>query len=284
MSYGVRNTLLLLLFFLLLCGGGMSFIHFIQKAEIQQLELNLQERTQEFEQMSQIVQIYPILESAIDQSETFLANYNKNLFPTHNPDQIFRYLSELNTHWPRIEFNFVFNDSTTHGEYGVVRTTINGNGSWQGVYDFMNRIENSRPVQRISDVQISPVHVAGEYGRVNFNFTLRSYYDRRSPLKADWEELLIAMRNPDQFHNPFFPMIRDVDPNEDDLVDVESSRLLGVGTSRVYLRNQRGELVRLSINDQVWLGRLESINVRRGEARFRLNKGGIIEEVTLEVQ
>ncbi|MEX2368057.1 MAG: hypothetical protein WD510_01005, partial [Balneolaceae bacterium] len=66
--------------------------------------------------------------------------------------------------------------------------------------------------------------------------------------------------------------------------NIESSRLIGISSSRIFLRDQNGRLVNLSVNDRVYLGSLEAIDVQEGRATFRLNKGGIIEAVTLEVQ
>lgn len=284
MSYGQRNTIILLLFFLLIVGSGYGYIHFFQKAEIENLQGRQTELQRTFDQMSLVVETYPLFESALQQSESFLNSYDKHLFPTHNPDQIYRYLNELNSQWPRIDFDFNFADSTTHDQYGIVQTTLNGTGSWRGVYGFINRIENSRPVQRVLDVQITPSNTPGEYRNVSFTLTLQSYYERRTSLKTNWEMLTVGMSTPDQFHNPFFPLIRSVGPNEEHLTDVESSQLLGIGGSRIYMKDQNGELVRLSLNDQVWLGRLIAIDVRQGTAHFRLNKGGLIEDVILEVE
>jgi len=60
--------------------------------------------------------------------------------------------------------------------------------------------------------------------------------------------------------------------------------LIGMTPSAVYLRDQDGQMVTLRPNDRVYLGRLETIDAQRGRVTFRLNRGGIIDVVTLEVQ
>lgn len=284
MSYALRNTLILLLFFVVIAGGGLLYIHFIQKSAIVEFEESVGEKQIEYNQMAVIAENFPVMESALARAEEFIDTYDKSLFPTSNPDQIYRYLAEINSDWPRVEFNFAFGDSTTQDQYGIVTSSITGVGSYRAVYNFINRIENSRPVQKINNIQVSPINQVGQYGNANFTFDLRSYYNRSDIFETSDEELPIALRSPQLFHNPFYPLIRDVESNEENLTNVENSRLLGVSSSRIFLRDQDGRLVNLSLNDPVYLGNLLAIDVQRGSALFRLNKGGIIEEITMEVR
>lgn len=284
MSYALRNTLILLLFFVIIAGSGFSYIYFIQKSTIEELEETLAQNESEYEELSTIAETYPFMESAVESAEAFIDNYDKTLFPTNDPDQIYKFLSEINMEWPRVEFNFIFNDSTTLEQYGIVSSTISGLGSYRAIYNFVNRIENSRPVQKVSNIQLTPINQLGEYGNSNFSFDVQSYYARSDEIEVSEEDLVMVYRNPDLFHNPFYPLIRDIEPNEDNLTNVENSNLIGISSSRIFLRNQDGQLVNLSMNDPVYLGRLVSINVQSGQAIFRLNKGGIIEDVTLEVR
>jgi len=284
MTYAIRNTLILLVFLLLITGGGFAYIYFFQVGSIENLQAEVDEKESEFNEKSAIADTYPVLLSAVESAEDFIENYDKTLFPDSNPDQVYRFLSEINANWPRVEFNYIFNDSTEQDLYGIVNSTISGVGSYRAIYNFINRIENSRPVQKVRNIQLSPIQQLGQYGDANFNFELQSYYNRSEHFNPRQEDLLVALNDPSLFHNPFFPMIRDIEPNEDNLTDVENSQLIGVSNSRIFLRNQDGQLVNLSLNEQVYLGSLQNINVQQGSATFRLNKGGIIEEITLEVR
>ncbi|MEX2574003.1 MAG: hypothetical protein WD317_06880 [Balneolaceae bacterium] len=284
MSYGVRNTLILLIVFALLGGGGFSYIYFIQKSEIDDLQAVHNEKREQYEEMRAVAEKFPVMQTAVERAEDFIGSFDKSLFPTNDPDRIYRFLSELNTDWPRVEFNFVFNDSTTLDQYGIVSSTLTGVGSYRSVYNFINRIENSGPVQKINELVLSPTNEAGEYGNASFSFVLDSYYDRSDSFETSEGDQQVSMQSPARFHNPFYPLIRSIEPNEENLTNVEDSRLIGVGNSRIFLKNQEGRLINLTLNDPVYLGRLQMIDAREGRAVFRLNKGGIIEEITMEVQ
>ncbi|MEX0994025.1 MAG: hypothetical protein WD599_00770 [Balneolaceae bacterium] len=285
MSYALRNTIILLLVFTLIAGVGYSYIYFFQERTIDELYEKLGQLEEEFDQMQRTAELYPELQSRFEHSENFVESFDKTLFQTNNPDRIFKFLSEINVLTPQVEFNYIFNDSTLQEQYGVIQSSINGDGPYRSVVHFLNRIENSMPIQKINELILSPIQSdGGTYGYVSFSFELNSYYDRSDFFDTGEEELSIVSNLPSRFHNPFFPLIREIGPNVDNLVNIENSRLIGISSSRIFLRDQNDRLVNLSVRDPVYLGSLESIDIQEGRATFRLNKGGIIDIVTLEVQ
>lgn len=257
-------------------------MHFVQKPHIEQLESENSSLTNQYNQDLQTAEYVPTLRVQYEESQAFIDNYDKTIFANNNPDEIFRFLTLLNGR-SGLNFNYVFQDSTITEDYGVIRSEITGTGPYRGLIQFVNAIENSEPVQKISNVSISPLGLEEGYQNVSFVFQINSNYDSRNIFNLQ-RTPGIATRNLESSHNPFYPIIRNVAPNVDNLPDVDNSTLIGITPSAVYLRNQNGEMVTLRPNDRVYLGRLESINTREGRVTFRLNRGGIIEVVTLEVQ
>lgn len=282
MSYAIRNTIILLVVLSLISGGGYAFFEFIQKPQIESLEEEISELDTEYSSLSETASLLPSTQEQYDESKEFIDNFEKTLFDNNNPDETYRFLSIINSTDP-LEFDFVFNDSTRADQYGILQSQVDGSGSYRSVLNFISRIENSEPVQKVSNIVITPINEVGSYGDVNFNFQLQSYYDRENVLSTRQtpgvSEFVQLSRQ-----NPFYPLIRNVEPNEDNLVDIEESSLVGIGRNKVYLLNQEGRMVTLQQNDRVYLGRLESLDMNAGEAVFQLNKGGIIESITLEVE
>jgi len=285
MSYAIRNTIILLVVLSVLCGTGWAYFKFVQESQIEQLTTTLDRKTRDYNNKRSIADGLPLLQQQFDEAQQFINNFDKTLFKNNNPDNVFKFLSDINIGSDRIQFNFVFADSSTQNQYGIINSNITGEGNFNSVYNFINRIENSQPVQKIENIVLTPVGQVGSYDRVSFSFTLRSYYDRvRLFTNADSATPFIARRSVASERNPFFPLIRDVEPNVDGLVNAEASRLVGISGNSIFLINQEGRMINLNLNDRVYLGYLESINMQQGRATFRLNKGGIIEVITLEVQ
>ncbi len=282
MSYAIRNTIILLVVLSLISGGGYAYFEFVQKPQIDRLDQEVTQLDSEYAVLSETAAELPATLERYEESKAFIESFEKTLFDNNNPDETFRFLSIINSTDP-LEFDFVFNDSTRAGQYGTLQSQVDGRGSYRSVLNFITRIENSEPVQKISNIVITPINEVGSYGDVNFNFRLQSFYDRENILSTR-QTPGVSGSIPISRQNPFYPLIRNVEPNEDNLVSVEESSLVGIGRDRVYLLNQEGRMVTLQQNDRVYLGRLQSLNMNTGEAVFQLNKGGIIELITLKVE
>jgi hypothetical protein len=120
---------------------------------------------------------------------------------------------------------------------------------------------------------------------ITFTFTLESYYQRIEIQEGPVAFSQLVLDEDVSTFNPFYPLIQTViAPNEDDLVNVEQSRLIGLTGTRIFIVDQGGNVVSLSKGDDVYLGKLESIDLNSRSATFNLNKGGITELVTLETE
>lgn len=281
MSYGLRNTLILLAVFATIAAAGWSYIYFYQLPEVEELESEIETKQAELSEKQQIANGYPALVDQYEEAVEFINNYDKSLYRSSDEDRVYDFINTLNTGLAYTDFNFSFQDSTQHDEYGVINMTIEGEGYYRNFVNYMRQIELSRPLNKISEVNITPINELEEYGRVQFDFTLQSFYDRGSALNEGTTEVTNNLMA--SVHNPFFPLIRDVEQNTEDRIDVENSKLVAVSNSRLFLLDQNGVLQRLREGDEVYLGRLSDINLSERRATFVLNKGGIVEHITLRV-
>ena len=282
MSYAIRNTLILFVALIVIYGSGFAYFKFFLFPTIENLEVQVERLERDFRQDSQTAELVPALREQFAESRTFIDGFDKTIFRSNNPDEVFRFLTILNE-MSGLQFNFSFTDSSSTTNYGLLRSEITGTGSYSGLVRFVNAIENSEPVQKIRDITITPVAMVGSFQNVNFAFMLESNYDSNNIFDAA-RTPGVSTRNMASAHNPFFPLIRPVDENIENLLNVDDSRLVGVSANSIFIINQNGRMVTLRPNDRVYLGRLESINVQQGNATFRLNRGGIIDVVTLGVQ
>ncbi len=283
MSYAIRNSLILLLVFLLITAGGWAYLYFVQEPEIESLQGQVDEKRSELASKQQTASQYEPLTVQFEDAQYYIKNYDKALYPSSNEDKVFDFVNNLNRGVATTDFTFTFTDSTTEGQYGVINMGISGEGYYRNVVNFIQKIEFSKPINKIDNLNISPINNLESYGRVNFNFALSSYYVRETAL--DPTELTIANSSVlGSVYNPFYPLIRDIQPNEENLTNVESSNLVALSADKVFLIDQTGRMKRIEVGDEVFLGRLVSINLTQQSATFRLNKGGIIERVTLELE
>jgi Tfp pilus assembly protein PilO len=281
MSYGVRNTIILLIVLTTFIGAGWSYLYFYQKPKVDQLEQEVQQTREELNQKQQKADQLPVLENQFKEATKFFNNYNKGLYPNSNEDNVYDFLDRVSTGSAYTEFTFSFSDSTTYGKYGTIAMQVTGQGYYRNFNNFIRQIELSKPLNKVSGITVSPINELESYGKVNYQFSLMSFYDRVKLLGES--SLTITNNLMGSVNNPFFPLIRSVRGNENNLVNVENSSLLAISPNKIFLLDQYGVMKRLSEGDEVYLGQLSSINIDEGTASFTLNKGGIIERITLQV-
>lgn len=280
MSYGVRNTLILLVVLVTFVGGGWSYLYFYQEPRIAELESQVQQKRQDLQSKQKIANRYPVLNNRYEKATEYFNNFNKALYPNSNEDNVYDFLNTISSGSAYTDFTFNFSDSTAQGQYGTMSMQVSGQGYYRNFINFVRQIELSTPLNKISQVSISPINELESYGMVDFNFSLTSFYDRSKLLGEPNNEVSNNILG--SVYNPFFPLIRSIQPNENNLVNIEESTLLAVSSNQVFLLDQNGVMQKLSQGDDVYLGELSSINVNQGTASFVLNKGGIVERVTLQ--
>lgn len=281
MSYALRNSLILLVVLLLFVGAGWAYIYFVQQPQIEELQQQVEAKTSELREKQQIANQYSTVLEQVENATFFIENFDKTLYTDSNEDRVFDFMNDLNTGNSYTDFTFAFSDSTAQDQYGVMSMNISGEGFYRYLINFIRKMEYSKPLNKISNLDITPINDLENYGRVNYSFTLNSYYDRATEFGSptmDIESPTYA-----SLHNPFFPLIREVKPNEEDLTDIEQSQLIALSSNRAFLLDQTGELQKIGLGGSVYLGTLTNINLSEGTATFQLNKGGIIERITLEV-
>jgi len=281
MSYALRNSLILLVVLLLFVGAGWAYIYFVQQPEIEQLTEQVEAKTSELREKQQIANRYSTVLEQFENATFFIENFDKTLYTDSNEDRVFDFMNNLNTGNSFTDFTFAFSDSTAQDQYGVMSMNISGEGFYRYLINFIRKMEYSKPLNKISNLDVTPINDLENYGRVSYSFTLNSYYDRATEFGSptmDIESPTYA-----SLHNPFFPLIREIEPNEENLTDIEQSELIALSSNRAFLLDQTGELQKIGLGESVYLGSLTNINLSEGSATFQLNKGGIIERITLEV-
>jgi Tfp pilus assembly protein PilO len=285
MSYAIRNTLILLVTLLLIWGGGFAYYKFFIQNHLSDLEQQLETKRSDLNSKQDINNQFEALNERYEMALEIIAEYNKTLYPANKPDDIYDFINEINEEGGnQISFDFIYQDSIPDQQYGVIQSSVTGFGNYAALTDFINRIENSQLLNKITELTISPARVDDDINDVNFSFALESYYQKTSLFDSLTADYSINLKSDVSTYNPLYPLIQStVPPNLEGLVNVEDARLIGITANRVFL-NYQGSIISLKVGDRVYLGYLSSLNIENKSATFNLNKGGIQEVVTLEVE
>lgn len=263
---------------LLMVGAGWSRFYWVEDAEIARLDRMIVQKTDTLREYQQIAGNY---EDLLKEYQTLKDGVKKNakmLVKAENADQVYSALISFGKDDAFTYMNFISVDSTKYDNFGLLEFDISGEGYYRNFNRFVNRIEYGPSLFKIKEMAIEPVIDVENLGRVHYSFKLESIYDRN----AIFEDYAIEPQKelPAYTYNSFYPLIHDVRENSDNLPDVEASQLLSVGKDFVSLRDQNGVIQYLYIGDEVYLGKLVSIDTNKNSVTFQLNKGGILTHIT----
>lgn len=285
MSYALRNTLILLVALLLIAGGAFAYLEFVQKSQIQDLSTELESLNNDYNSKISIRDQYQPLLDRYNKARDIVMGYDKQMFDTNNPDDVYHYLSEINDVNLELYYDFNFQDSLVQDQFGVIQSRVVGTGMYSDFMTFVNKIENSVLLNKIENVSISLATNEETSDYVNFSMSLNSYYRKIQFEENTNDTERFRMNSSISVYNPLKPLVLNYIPiNEDNLINIESSRLIGLTSTRVFIIDQTGETQTLKPGDKVYLGYLKEINVRQNEVIFDLDKGGIKEQFTLKVE
>jgi len=278
-TYGLRNTLIIAGVWIILVATGWGRFYLVEDAELAGLGETLTEKQQVLQERQELANNYTHLANEYQTLKTEVDKSAKFLVKARNADEVYSKLISLGRDNAFTYFNFITVDSTHYDKFGVLRFDVSGEGHYRNFNKFINRLEYGRPLFNIRDMTIIPITDIENLGRVHYSFKLKSLFDRDS-LFDDYPEQPMGPL-PVYTHNSFYPLIHDIRGNEENMTNVEQSRLISVAENFISMRDQDGNIRHLNIGDRVYLGRLQSVDTGSNSATFQLNEGGIIKNVTL---
>lgn len=285
MDRKLKNTLVLIIILILLIAAGGVYSFVIQKGKIKDRDKKIKELKVKAENPEVLMKQLESVKKQAAELDSILALRKFNI-PNNLPQtRFFDFVNKVSrnfTPFTHIDINYenLINDKNFHNYL----YKLSGKASFNDLYKLIYAIEKSKELKKIKSVNMNNIVEVDKDGiphyLVSFTMKVSVYFsdnDRFATSKIK-ENRLTA--NP--IYNVFYPLIRkEIPPNTEHLLDVQSAELLALIPDGAYLADAQGNAYLLWEGDKVYLGYLTKIDYDKNEVRFILNKGGIIEKVTL---
>ena len=187
---------------------------------------------------------------------------------------------------PYTQVNVEYLDQIKDKEFFVHQYKLSGSGYFNEVYSMIYAIEQSKELKKIGSLTLGNLIRTDKDGvplfLVSFDMVAQVYYsaDSRFAAVARVENDLAT----GPLYDAFYPLIRnEIPPNVDNLLDVQGAKLLALIPEGAFVADTKGNTYLVWEGEQVYLGYLTKIDYDSNTVSFILNKGGIIEKVTLEL-
>lgn len=283
-----RVTLIVLI--LVVLAVSYYFIEYSYRKELKKLNELSKSQTNEILSNRSPHEVIYELEQKIDSVSSFIKRQNKIIPYYSSPVEAYeKVLRKINLFENRLDINIDKIASEEKNNLRIDRFKISGNGKFKDLFSLMNLFESSPEIYKVVLQEINQTFAPNEKGKldekVTFTFNLENIYTTSPEFNLD-----TLINRKDQafltYVSDFFTSLikLDIPPNDEGLFEVEGAKLIAIMPDAVYLLDKKGNSYTLVEGDEVYLGYLTKINYDKHSCEFLLNKGGILERITLELE
>lgn len=288
MDRKLKNTIALLVVFLLIVIGGVVYSFIFQKGEIEEKEKRVKDLNLSSYDTKDLMTQLEALQSRVAELDSILALRKYNIPVRLDQSSFYDFVNQVsftfsNESYLNIEYDRIERDPN----FFFYIYNIKGNTFFNEFYRLVYAIEQSKELKKVLECKIDNVVSLNEDNialyQVSFEMEVAVYFSEDDSFASS--ALVENRLNPNPLYDIFYPLIRnEIPPNTDNLPDIQSGQLLALIPDGAFISDGRGNSYLLWEGDKVYLGYLTEIDYNKNEVSFILNKGGIIEKVTLTLE
>jgi hypothetical protein len=278
-------SVLALLIIILVVGGIYLFV--IQRGALSERQEKLDELNKNVYDPVELNERYLALEKRSAELDSILANREFNIPQNVSSIKFYNFINTIVANFPEVtQVNVEYLRQAPDKEFFFHEYKLSGGGNFNDVYKMIYAIEQSKELKKINKLSLSNlIRTEDEVPLflVNFELTAQVYFSSDNRFAP--AELVENKLTTEPIYDAFYPLIRnEIPPNVDNLLDVQGARLLALIPEGAFVADTKGNTYLVWEGEQVYLGYLTKIDYDNNTVDFILNKGGIIEKVTLELE
>lgn len=288
MNRKTLSTLLLLGIFILIAIVGSGYTYYYQDGIIKDSNKELKNLKISAQNTEELKMQLADLKLRVVELDSILA-MRKYIIPVKiAQSEFFKFVNKINSQFSENSFvNVEYLGDGKAGEFSVYNYKLAGTAEFNDLFRLVYSIEQSKELKKVVNGSLTNFVEVDDDGfphyLVNYNLEVVVLYsDNDMFASANYKENRL---NTNSLYNIFYPLIREeIPPNKDHLLDVQTAQLLALIPDGAYLSDASGKTQLLWEGDEVYLGYLTKIDYTTSEVKFILNKGGVIEKITLKLE
>lgn len=285
MDRKLKNTIALLVIFIMILAGGLIYVFVYLEDDIDEKKKRINELNINAYNTEELLNQLKTLNKRVAELDSILALRKYNIPINIQQSRFYDFVNKISFSFaPNSYVNVEYEDSFTLQHYNFYTYKVSGVAYFNEFFKLLYGIEQSKELKKIQRCSIDDNVEVDDDGiphyKVSFNFTVEAYYSNNDRFTST--ELIENNLKPNSLYDIFYPLIRnEIPPNVDNLLDVQTAQLLALIPDGAFLTDAGGRSFVLWEGDQVYLGYLTQLDYNSNKVHFVLNKGGIIEKVTL---
>jgi len=277
-------SVLALLIIILVAGGIYLFV--VQRGDISERQEKLAELNKNVYDPVELNNRYQELERKSAELDSILAHRKFNIPQDISSIKFYNFINNIVANFPKeTSVNIEYLRQAPDKEFFFHEYKLTGGGNYNDVFKMIYAIEQSKELKKVSKLSLSNLVKTDDeipLFLVNFELIAQVYFSADSRFAP--AELVENNLSTGPIYDAFYPLIRnEIPPNIDNLLDVQGARLLALIPEGAFVADNKGNTYLVWEGEQVYLGYLTKIDYDNNTVSFILNKGGIIEQVTLQL-
>jgi hypothetical protein len=277
-------SVLALLIIILVAGGIYLFV--VQRGDLSERQEKLAELNKNVYDPVELNNRYQELERKSAELDSILANRKFNIPQNISSIKFYNFINNIVANFPKeTSVNIEYLRQAPDKEFFFHEYKLTGGGNYNDVYKMIYAIEQSKELKKVEKLSLSNLVKTDDeipLFLVNFELIAQVYFSADSRFAP--AELVENNLSTGPIYDAFYPLIRnEIPPNVDNLLDVQGARLLALIPEGAFVADNKGNTYLVWEGEQVYLGYLTKIDYDNNTVSFILNKGGIIEQVTLQL-
>jgi hypothetical protein len=282
------STLLLLAILVIITVGGGIYTYYFQSGDISENQKELDNLKITALNTEDLKTQLADLKGKVAELDSILA-LRKYIIPVNIPQSnFFKFVNKVSSNFSEYSHvNVEYSGLGDPGDFFSYMYNITGTADFNDLFKLVYAIEQSKELKKVLKGNLTNFVEVDEDGfphyLVSYNFNVMVYYsDNDTYASAKYKENSLRSNS---LYNIFYPLIRDdIPPNSENLLDVQTAQLLALIPDGAYVSDASGKTHLLWEGDEVYLGYLTKIDYTTNDVKFVLNKGGVIEKITLKLE
>jgi len=277
-------SVLALLIIILVAGGIYLFV--VQRGDLSERQEKLAELNKNVYDPVELNNRYQELERKSAELDSILAHRKFNIPQDISSIKFYNFINNIVANFPKeTSVNIEYLRQAPDKEFFFHEYKLTGGGNYNDVFKMIYAIEQSKELKKVGKLSLSNLVKTDDeipLFLVNFELIAQVYYSADNRFAP--AELVENNLSTGPIYDAFYPLIRnEIPPNIDNLLDVQGARLLALIPEGAFVADNKGNTYLVWEGEQVYLGYLTKIDYDNNTVSFILNKGGIIEQVTLQL-
>jgi len=286
-NYKTRNTIILGIFIFIISAVGGYYVLFHYPGKIKEVRARIQDVDQKIEALDGIEEEIVSVKNILEEQKNKLSKLDKQLTSTGSPAKTYKYINSIMQYSGVLDIDLLYQSSKGSDNFRYDAYKIKGEGFFPTIYKFLWYLERGPQIYKIKKVLLKGVEnreidSTRTYMIVPFEIDLWAVYTDLQdvpPIKRTLGNVKVS-----NVRNPFIPYLyRNLPLNSDNLLEVERAELKGILPGKAFIEDHTGKIQEVKEGDKVYLGYVSNVDVENNQVLFILNKGGIIEKITMKL-